>query len=65
MGAQQLMLGDLPAELTERKLADSMFEASGGRLAGALVAMVGAVAAALADVVPADVVVGHLVVGHL
>jgi hypothetical protein len=55
VGAQQLMLGDLPADITQRKLADSMFEASQARFAGALVAVAGAVAAALTDVVPADV----------
>lgn len=55
VGAQQLMLGDLPADITQRKLADSMFDASQARLAGALVAVAGAVAAALTDVVPADV----------
>jgi hypothetical protein len=55
VGAQQVMLGDLPSDITERKLAGSMFAASSGRLIGAAAALIGGVAVAAAGLAPEGV----------
>lgn len=53
VGAQQVVLGDRPTRVTERRMADAMMSASGGRLAGALVLSLGSLlAAATTSLVP-------------
>jgi PAS domain-containing protein len=46
VGAQQVLLGDLPAPITQRKMGEALLRASAGRLAAAALAMFGSIAAA-------------------